>query len=126
VAIKLLERLEATASSSGRAAERFRRETQICAGLSHPNIVRLIDAGETRAGRLYAVFEHVPGDTLATTLEREGALGPLRLGPAVPGVLTFPPDSGPGRILRFVAVREEGKAREGEATQRRADHLQAA
>jgi TOMM system kinase/cyclase fusion protein len=74
VAIKLLERLEATASSSGRAAERFRRETQICAGLSHPNIVRLIDAGETDTGRLYAVFEHVPGDTLATTLEREGAL----------------------------------------------------
>src|SRR5262245_45350867 len=61
VAIKLLAPREGTDESSGREVERFRRETRICAALSHPNIVPLIDAGETQAGRLYAVFAHVPG-----------------------------------------------------------------
>jgi TOMM system kinase/cyclase fusion protein len=74
VAIKLLSEREATESSTGREADRFRRETQICAALSHTNIVQLIDSGETSAGQLYAVFAHVPGDTLATTLENEGSL----------------------------------------------------
>jgi TOMM system kinase/cyclase fusion protein len=62
------------ASSSGREAERFRREAQICAALSHPNIVPLIDSGETAAGQLYAVFAHVPGETLAEALARDGRL----------------------------------------------------
>ncbi len=39
VAIKLLSPREATESSTGREADRFRRETQICAALSHTNIV---------------------------------------------------------------------------------------
>ncbi len=56
-------------------AERFRRELQICAALSHPNIVPLFDCGETAEGRLYAVFGHVPGVTLEEALAREGALG---------------------------------------------------
>src|SRR5215475_1174937 len=59
VAIKLLASREGT---DGRDADRFRRETRICAELSHPNIVPLIDAGETEAGQLYAVFAHVPGE----------------------------------------------------------------
>jgi TOMM system kinase/cyclase fusion protein len=75
VAIKLLSPREGTESSTGREAERFRRETRICAALSHTNIVRLLDSGETQAGQLYAVFEHVPGETLEQALSREGALG---------------------------------------------------
>ena len=75
VAIKLLSEREASESSAGNEAERFRRETQICAALSHINIVRLLDSGETVEGQLYAVFEHVPGETLGQTLEREGQLG---------------------------------------------------
>jgi TOMM system kinase/cyclase fusion protein len=74
VAIKLLSPREGTESSTGREAERFRRETRICAELSHPHIVRLIDAGETREGQLYAVFENVPGETLEQALEGEGRL----------------------------------------------------
>ena len=74
VAIKLLSAREASESSTGNEAARFRRETQICASLSHINIVRLIDSGETKQGQLYAVFEHVPGETLGQTLEREGRL----------------------------------------------------
>jgi serine/threonine protein kinase len=65
VAIKLLSTREGTESSAGREVERFRRETRICAALSHTNIVQLIDSGETQAGQLYAVFAHVPGETLA-------------------------------------------------------------
>ena len=72
LAIKLLHPREGSESSTGNEAERFRRETQICAALSHTNIVRLIDSGETQAGQLYAVFEHVPGETLGQALEREG------------------------------------------------------
>ena len=74
VAIKLLSLREGSESSTGNEAERFRRETQICAALSHINIVTLIDSGETGEGQLYAVFEHVPGETLAQALEREGRL----------------------------------------------------
>jgi serine/threonine protein kinase len=74
VAIKLLSEPEATESSTGREADRFRRETRICAALSHTNIVRLIDSGETADEQLYAVFECIPGETLAQTLANEGSL----------------------------------------------------
>ena len=43
-----------------------------------------------------------------------------------PSAVTFPRNSCPGRMLRFVAGWEEGKAHEAQATQRRTDHLQAA
>jgi len=56
-------------------SERFRREMRLSAGLSHPNIVRLFDSGETEDGRLFAVFEYVPGSTLKEVLAREGSLG---------------------------------------------------
>ncbi len=71
VAVKLLSARE----GAGREVERFRREMEICAALSHPNVVGLIDSGETATGQQYAVFEHVPGETLAEALEREGSLG---------------------------------------------------
>ena len=41
--------------------ERFRRERQILAGLSHPNITRLLDGGVTDQGQLYLVMEFVDG-----------------------------------------------------------------
>lgn len=76
VAIKLLSPREGTdQSSASRDVERFRRETQICAALSNVHIVRLIDSGETRDGRLYAVFAYVPGETLEQAVSRDGALG---------------------------------------------------
>jgi len=36
--------------------------------------VQLIDSGEATDGQLYAVFAHVPGETLGQALEREGRL----------------------------------------------------
>jgi TOMM system kinase/cyclase fusion protein len=53
---------------------RFRREMQLCGELAHPNIVRLIDSGESADGILYAVFEFVPGTTLKAVLAAEGKL----------------------------------------------------
>jgi eukaryotic-like serine/threonine-protein kinase len=41
--------------------ERFRRERQLLAGLSHPNIAQLHDGGETSAGSPYFVMEYVDG-----------------------------------------------------------------
>lgn len=41
--------------------ERFRRERQILATLSHPNITRLLDGGTTEDGELYLVMEHIDG-----------------------------------------------------------------
>jgi eukaryotic-like serine/threonine-protein kinase len=53
--------------------ERFRREARAIARLNHPNIVTVIDRGEFD-GRQFIVFEHVPGETLKSLVERRGPL----------------------------------------------------
>src|SRR5262245_25398856 len=76
VAVKILwAQADGTAESSD-ARGRFRREMRLCAELSHPNIVRLIDSGETPDGLLYAVFEFVRGTSLRELLAQEGKLAP--------------------------------------------------
>jgi eukaryotic-like serine/threonine-protein kinase len=56
VAVKVLA--QASAQNLGM---RFRLERQILASLNHPNIARLIDAGETDDGQPYLVMEYVEG-----------------------------------------------------------------
>ena len=74
VAVKVL-RLERTAGPEGAShVERFRREMRLCVELAHPNIVRLLDSGETEDGTLYAVFEFVPGSTLKDLISVTGKL----------------------------------------------------
>lgn len=51
------------------AAARFDRERRILAGLDHPNIARLLDAGSTAAGEPYFVMEHVDGEALDVDCE---------------------------------------------------------
>jgi serine/threonine protein kinase len=75
VAIKVL-RLEEGDEGAREKIERFRRETQLCAALQHPNIVRLMDSGEASSGAVYGVFEFVRGNNLADILAAEGALEP--------------------------------------------------
>ena len=41
--------------------ERFRRERQLLAGLTHPNIAQLYDGGETEGGSPYFIMEYVDG-----------------------------------------------------------------
>ncbi len=60
VALKLLKH----GVERAEAFERFRRERQLLAGLSHPNIARLIDGGATPEGVPYLVMELVVGTRL--------------------------------------------------------------
>jgi serine/threonine-protein kinase len=69
VAVKFL-RAEA-GDTEGRA--RFLREVRAAASLSHPNVVRVYDAGE-EAGRLFLVTELVRGPSIAAVLKRRGPL----------------------------------------------------
>ena len=57
--------------------ERFIRESQIAAGLDHPNIVTIYDAGEVEDG-LYISMRYVEGSDLGKILHVEGALEPPR------------------------------------------------
>ncbi|MGA2451403.1 MAG: TOMM system kinase/cyclase fusion protein [Polyangiaceae bacterium] len=75
VALKLLH-FNAAVEEEARAhhRERFWRETALCANLHHPNIVGLVDRGQTATGELFAAYDYVPGDSLRAVLERRGAL----------------------------------------------------
>src|SRR5262245_56663144 len=59
VAVKVVDR-----SQAADLGMRFRAERQILASLNHPNIARLIDAGETEDGQPYLVMEYVEGQPL--------------------------------------------------------------
>ena len=56
--------------------ERFRREARAVAQLSHPNIVTVIDRGESD-GQQFIVFEYVDGENLKQVLQETGPL-PVR------------------------------------------------
>jgi eukaryotic-like serine/threonine-protein kinase len=53
--------------------ERFRREARAVAQLSHPNIVTVIDRGES-GRRQFIVFEYIDGENLKELLVRSGRL----------------------------------------------------
>jgi tRNA A-37 threonylcarbamoyl transferase component Bud32 len=56
--------------------ERFKREAQSAAALSHPNIVQIYDRGETEDGSSYIAMEYVPGGTLKERISSGGPLDP--------------------------------------------------
>ncbi len=56
--------------------ERFFREARAAAGLSHPNVVQVYDAGSTADGIYYFAMELVEGETLETRIMRDGILAP--------------------------------------------------
>ena len=76
VAIKILDDRHARDSQF---VERFRREAQNAAGLSHPNIVSIYDRGEAE-GTYYIAMEYVEGRTLKELIV---ARGPSPLGIAI-------------------------------------------
>jgi TolB-like protein/Tfp pilus assembly protein PilF len=70
VAIKVL-RPELAASLG---VERFMREIEIAANLTHPHILPLFDSGEAD-GFLYYVMPFIEGESLRDRLQRDGKLG---------------------------------------------------
>lgn len=56
---------------------RMRREARAIAGLSHPNIVAMLDMGE-RSGVPFLVMEYLDGVTLRQRLDRGGPLSPAQ------------------------------------------------
>lgn len=58
--------------------QRFEREVQALANLSHPNIIEVFDYGVAADGTFYYVMEYVRGLTLHELVERFGALPPAR------------------------------------------------
>ena len=76
VAIKILDDRHAR---DDQFVERFRREAQHAAGLSHPSIVSIYDRGEAE-GTYYIAMEYIEGRTLKELLV---ARGPSPLGIAI-------------------------------------------
>jgi beta-lactam-binding protein with PASTA domain len=78
----VLQRDVALKVMSGRYAdgeefvERFKREAQSAAVLSHPNIVSIYDRGESENGTYYIAMEYLCGGTLKDRILKRGALPP--------------------------------------------------
>ena len=66
VAIKVVESTHPTIRA------RVQAERQILANLNHPNIARLLDAGETEDRQPYLIMEYVRGEPLDSYCDREG------------------------------------------------------
>ncbi len=58
--------------------KRFFLEASTCAGLSHPNTVRVFDYGSTD-DTYYIVMEYIEGATLLSVIDKEAPLDPLRV-----------------------------------------------
>jgi len=70
VALKVLH---PTLTQDAEVVERFRREAQLAARLSHPNIVKIYDIGG-RFGLIWYTMELIDGPSLAQLVERNGPL----------------------------------------------------
>src|SRR5207244_9494080 len=68
VAIKLLDERHA---QDEQFVERFRREAESAAGLSHPNVVSIYDRGQAE-GTYYIAMEYLEGKTLKELLVARG------------------------------------------------------
>jgi serine/threonine-protein kinase len=96
--------------------ERFRREAQAAANLSHPNIVSVFDWGEADS-TYFIVMEYVDGRPLSNIIYNEGRLSVGRaaaIGAEVAGALAFAHRHGvvhrdvkPGNVL----IAEDGQVK---------------
>lgn len=69
-----LKRLLSTEGISDYARESFVAEAQVIARLDHPNIVRLIELGESDDRGLYLVLDYIDGAALDRVIRRGGPL----------------------------------------------------
>ncbi|MFT3776272.1 MAG: serine/threonine-protein kinase [Minicystis sp.] len=68
VAVKILRREQV---GNRLARERFLREVDAAAHIDHPNVVRILDAGERADRAPFLVLEFLAGETVADLLDRE-------------------------------------------------------
>jgi serine/threonine protein kinase/DNA-binding response OmpR family regulator len=80
VALKVLSR---DLAKEDTFVQRFQREVEVIAGISHPNIVMAYDADEAEAGH-FLVMEFIDGQDLASVVQKQG---PLTVAVAVDCVL---------------------------------------
>ena len=76
--------------------DRFVREIEIAARLTHPHILMLIDSGEAD-GFLYYVMPYIPGESLRERLDRDGKLSVddgIRLTDQVASALSYAHERG--------------------------------
>jgi eukaryotic-like serine/threonine-protein kinase len=88
VALKVLH--PELASTVG--ADRFKREIRVAASLQHPNILGIIDAGETEHGQLWFTMPFVEGENVYERLQRVQQFAPdeaLRIATAAAGALAY-------------------------------------
>lgn len=71
---------DADPQEKARALARFVQEAGICAGINHPNIVRLLDKGGVQEEGLFTVFEYVSGETLKSRILQEHGLSAIQTG----------------------------------------------
>ena len=71
VAVKVLYCQDDDATNQ-RFRRRFEREASIASQLSHPNIVTIIDYGETDDGDVFMAMEHLDGKPLYRVLQESG------------------------------------------------------
>ncbi|NUP05360.1 MAG: serine/threonine protein kinase [Polyangiaceae bacterium] len=71
-----VKRLLATEGISDYARESFLAEAQVIARLDHPNIVHLIELGESDDRGLYLVLDYIDGAALDRVIRKGGALSP--------------------------------------------------
>ena len=79
VALKLLSP-ELTRDASFR--DRFTRESQVAAGLDHPNVIPIFEAGD-QDGVLFIAMRYVEGADLKTRLKRDGPLAVADVPPLI-------------------------------------------
>ncbi len=84
VAIKVLR---AEVSERADVAARFKREAEVAASLSHPNIAQVTDFG-VENGRAFIVMDLLEGESLASLIEHEGRLSEARVQRIAMQVLT--------------------------------------
>ena len=88
VALKVLH--AELASTVG--ADRFKREIRVAARLQHPNILSILDSGETPSGQLWFTMPLVEGENVYERLTREHQFTPaeaLRIALATASALTY-------------------------------------
>jgi serine/threonine-protein kinase len=66
-------------ASNGKMRERLAREAELASRLSHPNLISVVDFGESEQGLLYLVMDYVEGQELARLIDGEGPLAPPRV-----------------------------------------------